>query len=72
MKERKQVNPYRAPECQMVPAETSYLMQTSFPNSGGHNKVGDDGNNLNAKQGWFDEEEEETSAEEKSYQLWEE
>ena len=47
-------------------------MQTSFPNSGGHNKVGDDGNDLSAKQGWFDEEEEETSAEEKSYQLWEE
>ena len=72
MKEKKQVNPYRAPECQLVPVGTSYLMQTSFPNSGGHNKVGDDGNDLSAKQGWFDEEEEETSAEEKSYQPWEE
>ncbi|WP_311442839.1 hypothetical protein [Hoylesella enoeca] len=34
------------------------LMDTSFPNSGGHNKAGDDGE-LNAKQGWFDEDEEE-------------
>ena len=62
MKEKKQVNPYRAPECQMVPAETSYLMQTSFPNSGGHNKVGDDGAGLNAKQGWFDEDDEKEGA----------
>ena len=34
------------------------LMDTSFPNSGGHNKAGDDGE-LNAKQGWFDEDGEE-------------
>lgn len=57
MKERKQVKPYRAPECQLVLVETSYLMETSFPNSGGHNKAGDDGADLNAKQGWFDEDE---------------
>ena len=57
MKERKQVKPYRAPECQLVSVETGYLMETSFPNSGGHNKAGDDGADLNAKQGWFDEDE---------------
>ena len=57
MKERKQVKPYRAPEGQLVLVETSYLMETSFPNSGGHNKAGDDGADLNAKQGWFDEDE---------------
>ncbi len=34
------------------------LMQTSFPNNGGHNKVGDD-EEMNAKQGFFDEDEEE-------------
>lgn len=72
MKEKKQVNSYCAPECQMVPVGTSYLMQTSFPNSGGHGHAGDDGNGLNAKQGWFDDEEDETSAKEKSYQPWEE
>ena len=33
------------------------LMDTSFPNSGGHNKA-DDGDDLSAKQGWFDEDEE--------------
>ena len=33
MKEKKQVNSYRAPECQLVPVGTSYLMQTSFPNT---------------------------------------
>lgn len=36
------------------------LMSTSFPNNGGHSKVGDDGE-LNAKGGFFDEDEEEES-----------
>ena len=55
MKEKKQVNSYRAPECQMVPVETSYLMETSFPGQHrpGHHGTGPSG----AKQGWFDEEE---------------
>ena len=36
------------------------LAPTSFPNNGGHGKAGDDGDDINdAKQGWFDEEEEE-------------
>ena len=34
------------------------LMDTSFPNSGGHNKARDDGDDLSAKQGWFDDDEE--------------
>lgn len=39
-----------------------WLMSTSFSNNGGHNKVGDDGNDLNAKEGFFEEEEEESNA----------
>ena len=36
------------------------LTPTSFPTNGGHGKAGDDGDDINdAKQGWFDEEEEE-------------
>ena len=35
------------------------LMGTSFPNNGGHNKAGDDGDDIDdAKPGWFDEDEE--------------
>ena len=50
---------YAKPEVEAIRLEPhSELMDTSFPNSGGHNKAGDDGE-LNAKQGWFDEEEEE-------------
>ncbi|WP_314313128.1 hypothetical protein [Hoylesella marshii] len=33
------------------------MQQTSFSNNGGHNKADDDGE-INAKQGWFDEDEE--------------
>ena len=69
-KNRKEL--YVAPACQRLQVEANHLMGTSFPNSGGHGHAGDDGNDLNAKQGWFDDEEDETSAEEKSYQLWEE
>lgn len=32
------------------------LMETSFPNDGGHTKAGDDGQSLNAKQALFFEE----------------
>ena len=49
---------YCKPEIEVIHLEPhSNLMETSFPNSGGHNKAGDDGADLNAKQGWFDEEE---------------
>jgi hypothetical protein len=43
------------------------LMQTSFPNNGGHNKADDDGGDINdAKQGLFYEDEDEDD----SLQLW--
>ena len=51
---------YAKPAIEAIRLEPhSELMDTSFPNSGGHNKAGDD--DLSAKQGWFDEEEEEDS-----------
>ena len=51
---------YAKPTVEAIRLEPhSELMDTSFPNSGGHNKAGDDGADLNAKQGWFDEDEEE-------------
>ena len=50
---------YAKPEVETIRLEAhNELMDTSFPNSGGHNKAGDDGE-LNAKQGWFDEDGEE-------------
>lgn len=50
---------YERPSIEIVHA-TCYggIMSTSFPNGGGHHKVGDDGD-LNAKEGFFEEEEEE-------------
>lgn len=55
---RKQV--YVSPTIEVIhTAFDKQLMSTSFPN-GGHGKAGDDGDEINdAKQGWFDEEEEE-------------
>lgn len=39
------------------------LMQTSFPNNGGHKKSDDDGQDINdAKQGFFYEDDEENSS----------
>ena len=35
------------------------LLSTSFKNNGGHGDAGDDGQDLSAKQGWIDEEDEE-------------
>ena len=56
MKEKKQVNSYRAPECQLVPVETSYLMETSFPGQHrpGHHGTGP--SSAKAFVGWDDEE----------------
>ena len=52
---------YAKPEVEAIRLEPhSELMDTSFPNSGGHNKAGDDGDDLSAKQGWFDEDEEDS------------
>ena len=51
-----------SPMCEVFVMETcnQLLTPTSFPNNGGHGKAGDDGDDINdAKQGWFDEEEEE-------------
>ena len=51
---------YVSPSIEVVhTACNEWLMSTSFSNNGGHNKVGDDGNDLNAKEGFFEEEEEE-------------
>ena len=53
---------YVSPMCKVFVMETcnQLLTPTSFPNNGGHGKAGDDGDDINdAKQGWFDEEEEE-------------
>ena len=51
---------YSKPAIEAIRLEThSELMDTSFPNSGGHKKAGDDGDDLSAKQGWFDEDDEE-------------
>ena len=50
---------YAKPEVEAIQMEAhSELMDTSFPNNGGHKKAEDDGDELNAKQGWFDEDEE--------------
>ena len=55
---------YSKPGVEAIRLEShSELMDTSFPNSGGHNKAGDDGDDLSAKQGWFDEDEETLSSE---------
>ena len=52
---------YAKPEVEAIRLEAhNELMDTSVPNSGGHNKAGDDGEDLSAKQGWFDEDEEDT------------
>nr|WP_315347451.1 hypothetical protein [Hoylesella enoeca] len=52
---------YAKPAVEAIRLEPhSELMDTSFPNSGGHNKAGDDGDDLSAKQGWFDEDEEDS------------
>lgn len=52
---KKQLKTYCPPKSILIHIDIPSLMETSFPNSGGHNKAGDDGNGLNAKQGWFDE-----------------
>lgn len=58
---RKQIRKqtYVCPAIEVVhTASYNQLMSTSFPNNGGHNKAGDE-EDMNAKQGWFDEDEEE-------------
>ena len=52
---------YISPAIEVVPIAFDHqLLKTSFKNNGGHNKAGDDSDEINdAKQGFFDEEEEE-------------
>ena len=50
---------YSAPSCMIVQVNaTTYLMETSFPNDGGH-KEAPTGGVLNAKRAYFEEEDEE-------------
>lgn len=51
---------YISPAIEVVPIAFDHqLLETSFPNNGGHKKA-EDGDDLpGAKMGWFDEEEEE-------------
>lgn len=46
---------YEKPRILIIGIEPNNCL-LSISVSGGHNKVSDDGNELNAKQGWFDEE----------------
>uniref|UniRef100_A0AB33IN19 Uncharacterized protein n=1 Tax=Prevotella sp. GTC17253 TaxID=3236793 RepID=A0AB33IN19_9BACT len=53
-KQGKKRKAYVRPEVEVISVKAdNHLMETSFPNSGGHNKVEDDGNDLNAKRGFF-------------------
>lgn len=60
---------YMSPAIEVIRTKLNcQLMQNSFPNNGGHNKADDDGGDINdAKQGWFDEDDDEDN----SPQLWE-
>ena len=61
---------YVSPAIKVVPtAFDQQLLSTSFPNNGGHKKVGDD-DDLNAKQGFFDDEDEEMDPEPKFGSIW--
>ena len=51
---------YIVPEIQIIGMENHIgFMELSFRNNGGHKKVGDDSDELNARQGFFEEEDEE-------------
>ena len=53
---------YVSPAIEVVPiAFDQQLLETSFRNNGGHNDGSDDGQDLDAKQGIFDDEDEETA-----------
>ena len=62
---------YVSPAIEIVPtAFDQQLLSTSFPNSGGHDDGNDDGQDLNAKQGIFDEEDEDATPEPKFGSIW--
>ena len=53
---------YVSPQIEVIhTAFDQQLLSISFPNNGGHRDSNDDGQDLNAKQGSFDEEDEETA-----------
>ena len=62
---------YVSPAIEVVPtAFDQQLLSTSFPNNGGHKDGNDDGQDLNAKQGFFDEEDEDATSEPKFGSIW--
>ena len=62
---------YVSPAIEVVPtAFNQQLLSTSFPNNGGHEDGNDDGQDLNAKQGIFDEEDEDAIPEPKFGSIW--
>ena len=62
---------YVSPAIEVGPtAFDQQLLSTSFPNSGGHEDGNDDGQDLNAKQGIFDEEDEDATPEPKFGSIW--
>ena len=51
---------YVSPTIEVIPTQLEgRSLLTEFSNNGGHNDGNDDGQDLNAKQNWFDEFEEE-------------
>ena len=69
---RDQVNiqHYTRPEIRVLKVDVESLLQDTS-NTGGHNNAGN-GGGLRAKQGWFDEEEEDNNVLYKPYRVWEE
>ena len=62
---------YVSPAIEVVPtAFDQQLLSTSFPNNGGHKDGNDDGQDLNAKQDFFDEEDEDATPEPKFGSIW--
>lgn len=62
---------YVKPTIEFVPtAFDQHLLSTSFPNSGGHEDGNDDGQDLNAKQGFFYEEDEESTSDPQFSSIW--
>lgn len=53
---------YVSPQIEVIHAVfNQQLLSISFPNNGGHRDSNDDGQDLNAKRGFFDEEDDETT-----------
>ena len=63
---------YEKPSIEVIHAlfGEQLMQQASFSNNGGHNDSNDDGQDLNAKQGFFDEEDEDATSEPKFGSIW--